>query len=101
MDIARVIGSIVATQKDPLLQGQKFAILQPLNERHEPDGAPLIATDLGAKHGRDEVVFYVRSGDAAFTGPTEAPVPVDAALVGIVDKLHVDPRFFPNPTRQS
>lgn len=93
MDIARVIGTIVATQKDPLLEGQKLAIIQPLNERYEPVGKPLVATDLAAKHGRGEIVFFVRSGDAMMTGPTEELIPVDAALVGIVDEVMVDPRF--------
>ncbi len=97
MDIARVIGTIVATQKDPLLEGQKLAIIQPLNERYEPVGQPLVATDLGARRGQDEIVFFVRSGDAMPTGPTAELIPVDAALVGIVDEIQVDARFSPKP----
>lgn len=93
MDIARVIGAIVATQKDPLIEGQKLAIIQPLNENYEPAGKPLVATDLGAKHGRGEIVFFVRSGDAMCTGPTDELIPVDAALVGIVDEIMVDRRY--------
>jgi microcompartment protein CcmK/EutM len=93
MDLARVIGTIVSTQKDPLLEGQKLAIVQPLDENLDPAGKPLIATDLGARHGRGEIVFLVKSGDAMMTGPTEELIPVDLAVVGIVDEIHVDARL--------
>ncbi len=95
MDIARVIGTVVATQKDPLLEGAELAIIQPLNEDYEPSGKPLVATDFGPRHGRGEVVFFVRSGDAMMAGPTEELIPVDAAVVGIVDEIMVDSRFRP------
>ena len=100
MDIARVVGVIVADRKDPLLEGQKLALLQPLNEQYEPDGSPLAATDLGARHGLGELVFFVRSGDAMCTGPTPDLIPVDAAIVGIVDEIMVDPRTT-NPKKSS
>lgn len=93
MDLARVIGTVVATEKDPLLVGQKLSILQPLDERLAPVGAPLVATDFGARRGTGEVVFFVRSGDAMPTGPDGTLIPVDAAVVGIVDEVSLDERY--------
>ncbi len=90
-----MIGTIVATQKDPLLEGQKLAVIQPLDENGAASGKPLIASDTGARHGEGEIIFFVRSGDAMVTGPTKELIPVDAAIVGIVDEMRVDRRFTP------
>jgi ethanolamine utilization protein EutN len=90
VDLARIIGTVVAVEKDPLLEGQKLAIVQPLNEALEPLGAPLVATDLAARHGSGELVFLVRSGDAMPTGFTAELIPTDAAVVGIVDEIKIE-----------
>lgn len=92
MDIARVIGHVVATEKDPSMQGVKLCILQPLDESLEPKGEPLIATDATSKRGEGEIVFFVASGDAIHTGHGGQPMPVDAAVMGIVDQVFVDER---------
>jgi len=91
MDIARVIGTIVATQKTPALEGCTLCILQPLNEKLESAGAPLVATDATNRRGRNEIVYYVASGDAVYTGPQGEDLPVDAAIIGIVDSIHLIP----------
>lgn len=97
MDMARVIGHIVATEKDPSMLGVKLCVLQPLNERLEPAGEPLIATDATAKRGHGEIVFFVASGDAVHTAHGAKPMPVDAAVLGIVDQVYLDERVL---TRQ-
>jgi ethanolamine utilization protein EutN len=88
VDIARIIGVIVATQKVPSLEGCTLCVIQPVNEKLENVGAALIATDSTSRRGVGELVYYVASGDAVFTGPTDEDIPVDAAIVGIVDSLH-------------
>jgi ethanolamine utilization protein EutN len=88
MDLARVVGTIVATQKDEALVGTKLCVIQPLTEYLEPQGKPLVATDASAARGYGEIVYFVTSGDAVYTGPGGRVMPVDAAIVGIVD--HVD-----------
>lgn len=93
MDLARIIGTIVAVEKDPLLQGQKLAIVQPLDEHMQPFGAPLVATDPAARHGSGELVFLVRSGDAMPTGFTTELIPTDAAVVGIIDNIQLERPF--------
>ncbi len=88
MDLARVIGSITATAKDPALVGSKICVLQPLDAELRPVRAPLIATDSTGLRGDGELVYFVESGDAVMTGLGEDPkLPVDAAVVGIVDDM--------------
>ncbi|MBI2833285.1 MAG: EutN/CcmL family microcompartment protein [Acidobacteria bacterium] len=87
MQLARVIGDVVATRKDPSLAGMKLLILQPITPDRQPTGRPLIAVDsVGA--GVGEEVFFVRGKEASFPFfPLE--VPVDAGIVGIVDHWSV------------
>ena len=83
MQLARVIGHVVATRKDENLVGIKLLIVQPLSADRTPAGRPLVAVDaVGA--GVGEEVFFVRGKEASFPFyPVEAPV--DAGIVGIVD----------------
>ena len=83
MQIARVIGDVVATRKDEQLNGIKLLLVQPLTPAREPAGRPLVAVDaVGA--GVGEEVFFVRGKEASFPFyPQEAPV--DAGIVGIID----------------
>lgn len=83
MQLARVIGTVVATRKDENLAGITLLMVQPLTPNREPAGRPLVAVDsVGA--GVGEEVFFVRGREASYPFyPVEAPV--DAGIVGIVD----------------
>jgi ethanolamine utilization protein EutN len=83
VQLARVLGEVVSTMKDPNLTGLKMLVLQPLAASGEPAGRTLVALDsVGA--GVGENVFFVRGREAAFPFyPTEPPA--DATVVGIVD----------------
>ncbi len=83
MQLARVIGDIVATRKDETLTGIKLMVLQPIAADGSNAGRTLVAVDaVGA--GVGETVFFVRGKEASFPFyPTE--VPADAGIVGIVD----------------
>ena len=88
MQLARVIGDIVATRKDDSLAGIKLLLLQPLTPAREAAGRPLVAVDsVGA--GVGEEVFFVRGKEASFPFHPAAP-PVDAGIVGIVDHWTLD-----------
>lgn len=89
MDIGRIIGTIVATQKVTSLEGSALFLLQPLNEKFENAGTPLVVSDSSGRRGVGEVVYFVASGDAVYTGPGGQDIPVDAAIVGIVDSIYV------------
>jgi ethanolamine utilization protein EutN len=85
MNLARVVGDIVSTRKDPLLEGTKLLIIQPLTMERKQLGDPIVAADtVGA--GEGEIVFYVTAREA--TLPFRKPLmPVDASIVGIVDRI--------------
>jgi microcompartment protein CcmK/EutM len=83
MQLARVIGDIVATRKDPNLVGAKLLVVQPLAPDRTPAGRPIVALDsVGA--GVGEEVFFVRGREASYPF-LPAEVPTDATIVGIVD----------------
>ncbi|OFW28592.1 MAG: ethanolamine utilization protein EutN [Acidobacteria bacterium RIFCSPLOWO2_02_FULL_65_29] len=87
MQLARVIGEVVATRKDENLTGLALLLVQPLNADRQPAGRPLVAVDaVGA--GRGEYVFFVRGKEASFPYYPAEP-PVDAGIVGIVDHWDV------------
>jgi microcompartment protein CcmK/EutM len=87
MQMARVIGDVVASHKDPNFDGTKLLLVQPIGGDGKDVGRPLVAVDaVGA--GVGETVFFVRGKEASFPFyPTE--VPTDAGIVGIVDHFHV------------
>ena len=87
MQLARVIGDVVATRKDEQLTGIKLLVVQPLTPDRQPAGRPLVAVDaVGA--GVGEEVFFVRGKEASFPFYPAEP-PVDAGIVGIVDRWDV------------
>jgi microcompartment protein CcmK/EutM len=88
MQLARVIGDVVATRKDENLVGIRLMIIQPMTETREPAGRAIVAVDaVGAGTGED--VFFVRGREASFPFYPSEP-PVDAAIVGIVDHWDLD-----------
>jgi ethanolamine utilization protein EutN len=87
MQIARVIGTVVATQKHHSYAGAKLLLVQPTTPDDRPRGAALLAVDsVGA--GVHERVLIVLEGRAAGEALGRSGAPVDAAIVGIID--HVD-----------
>jgi ethanolamine utilization protein EutN len=86
MQIARVIGTLVATQKHRKLEGAKLLIVQPLDLDGTPRGAALLTVDsVGA--GIGERVLVVIEGRAAGDALRRKAAPVDAAIVGIIDRV--------------
>jgi ethanolamine utilization protein EutN len=88
MQMAQVVGTVVATQKDPKLVGQKLQLVQPLDIlTQEASGKPLVAVDtVGA--GIGDVVMIVGGSSARQTSQT-ASSPVDLAIVSIIDQVEV------------
>ena len=88
MQLARVIGEVVATVKDANLIGTKLLVLQPIAASGDAAGRTLVALDsVGA--GVGERVFFVRGREAAFPFYPAEP-PTDASIVGIVDHVDVE-----------
>ena len=90
MQLARVLGSVVATEKSPGLEGIRFLVIQPLDKHQRPSGRTVVAADAVQQAGPDELVYFVSSREAAEAMP-ERFVPVDHAVVGIVDDVHLAP----------
>jgi len=89
MQIARVIGTVVATQKNKKFEGAKLMLVQPLNMDDTPRGHALIAVD-GVGAGVDEKVLVVLEGRAAGEALGKKAAPVDAAIIGIIDTVTID-----------
>ncbi|HMF93740.1 MAG TPA: EutN/CcmL family microcompartment protein [Vicinamibacterales bacterium] len=88
MQIARVVGTVVATQKHPKFDGAKLLLVQPLNIDDTPRGSTLLAID-GVGAGVDERVLVVMEGRAAGEALGRKAAPVDAAIVGIIDSVTI------------
>ena len=86
MDLAKVIGTVVATRKDPSLEGSRLLIVQPLDEKQNPISEPLVAVDTLNDAGFGEIVYIVTGGDAVSVIPGKR-MPVDVAIVGLVDSI--------------
>ncbi|MED3564274.1 EutN/CcmL family microcompartment protein [Bacillus xiapuensis] len=89
MIIGKVVGSIVSTTKAEKLVGKKLLIVTPLDiKTFKEDGKPLVAIDTVGS-GEGEVVLVVSGSSARQTEITNG-VPVDAAIVGIVDQIEIE-----------
>ena len=87
MFFAKVIGTVWATRKDESLKNFKLQFIQPLNARREKIGDPIVAVDtVGA--GQGETVLFITAREATIPLPVEM-APVDASIVGIVDRIDV------------
>ena len=85
MYLGKVVGTVVAQTKCQGLQGQKLLLVQPLDHRQAPAGAREVAVAT-VRAGTGDLVFLVGSREAALA-LEESFVPVDAAIVGIVDSV--------------
>jgi microcompartment protein CcmK/EutM len=88
MQIGRVIGTVVATRKEGVLEGLKFLVVKACDFDGKPVGATVVAVDaVGA--GVGEVVLYASGSSARLTKLTDNR-PVDATIMAIVDLVEVD-----------
>jgi ethanolamine utilization protein EutN len=86
VQLARVTGTLVASVKADGLEGVKFLIVQPLDRHLRPDGSQLVAADGVHMAGPGELVYIVGAREASQALPNTF-VPVDHAVVGIVDAV--------------
>ena len=99
MLFGRVRGTAICTLKYPGTEGLKLLIVQPLNKKLEPVGSLQVAADV-VQAGIGDLCVMVRSREAALAMPDVKFVPIDLALVGIVDELDVLPEDTFNYTMQ-
>ena len=87
MLLARIVGTVVATRKDPRLVGTKLLVARAVDPRGKPEGSYLVAVDT-VDAGVGETVLIV-SGSSARMASGLKDCPVDAAIVGIIDTIEV------------
>lgn len=87
MILAKVVGTVVATRKDPRLEGRSLMVLQPVDPEDRPTGAYVVAVDT-VSAGVGERVIAV-SGSSARMAEGCANMPTDCSIVGIVDEFSV------------
>jgi microcompartment protein CcmK/EutM len=93
MILARVVGTIVATRKDPRLEGHKLLIVKPISPEGKDEAGYVIAVDTVSAGSRETVICV--SGSSARMADGCKDKPVDTAIVGIVDTIHMTPEAQP------
>jgi microcompartment protein CcmK/EutM len=89
MIIARVVGTVVATQKQKAHEGKKILLLQPLNLEGQPAGDVVVGLDA-VDAGIGDRVLVVQEGFSAMTSVGHTESPIDAAVIGVVDQVETE-----------
>ena len=84
MIIARVVGNVVATQKEVSHEAKKILLIQPLDLENQPMGDVIVAFDA-VDAGVGDRVLAVQEGFSAMTSVGHTESPIDAAVIGVVD----------------
>jgi microcompartment protein CcmK/EutM len=89
MILARVIGQVIATQKEPSHEGKKILLVQQLNLQDELTGEPFVALDA-VDAGIGDRVLAIQEGFSAMTSVGHTDAPIDAAVIGVVDMVELE-----------
>lgn len=88
MILGRVVGTVVATRKDPRLEGQKLLIVKPVSPEGKEEAGYVVAVDTVSAGSRETVILV--SGSSARMAEGCKDKPVDTAIIGIVDSIHMN-----------
>ena len=88
MIIARVVGNVIATQKQASHEGKKILLIQPLDLEGQPMGDVVVALDA-VDAGVGDRVLAVQEGFSAMTSVGEPNSPIDAAVIGVIDLVEL------------
>ena len=87
MILARVLGNVVATQKNSRYDGARIMLVQPINPDGTPRGASMLALD-SVDAGEGDIVIVIQEGWSASTAATGQPgAAIDSAIIGVVDTI--------------
>jgi ethanolamine utilization protein EutN len=87
--IARVIGNVVASQKQASHEGKKILLVQPLDLHDQPMGDAFVALDA-VDAGIGDRVLAVQEGFSAMTSVGHIESPIDAAVIGVIDLVEIE-----------
>ena len=88
MILARVVGTVVATRKDPRLEGRKLLIVKPVSPDGKDEAGYVVSVDTVSAGYRETVIVVAGSSARMAEGCKDSPV--DSAIVGIVDTMRLD-----------
>lgn len=88
MTLGRVVGNVVATQKNEKLEGAKLMLVQPLDLSLQAKGAPVLAID-GVDAGIGDMILLIQDGRSAQLVLGKGTAAVDAAIIGVVDAVEM------------
>ena len=86
MILAKIIGNVVSTIKLPVYQGYKILIVQPVNDKEEPQGKSILALD-SVQAGVGDTVLVIDEGNSSRLIMNNSTAPVRTMIVGIVDAI--------------
>jgi len=89
VNLCRVLGTVVATEKHPAFLGKKLLIVQPLDEAKQPNGKSFIAVDDRNSAGKGDVVLVLREGNGVRQLLGDKGAPIRSIVVGVVDRVDV------------
>ncbi|MGB6606490.1 MAG: EutN/CcmL family microcompartment protein [Atribacterota bacterium] len=87
MILGKVIGNVVSTIKLPIYQGYKILIVQPVNDKEEPQGESILALDT-VQAGVGDTVLVIDEGNSSRLIMNNSTAPVRTMIVGIVDAIN-------------
>jgi microcompartment protein CcmK/EutM len=87
--LAKVIGQVIATQKEASHEGKKILLIQALTLNEEPTGDPFVALDA-VDAGIGDRVLAVQEGFSAMTSVGHTDAPIDAAVIGVIDRVELE-----------
>ncbi len=87
MNLCRVLGTVVATEKLPVFKGHKLLVVQPLDEKLAALGKSYVAIDNSSGAGEGDVVLVMNEGGGVRMTLKDANAPIRSLIVGVVDQV--------------
>ena len=92
MNLCRVLGTVVATEKHPAFHARKILVVQPLDEQLAPLGKSYLAVDHTSSAGKGDVVLVMNEGSGARQVLGDKQAPIRSLIMGVVDRVDVERR---------
>jgi microcompartment protein CcmK/EutM len=92
MNLCRVVGTVVATEKHPAFHGRKILVVQPVDETLAPVGKSFLAIDNVSSAGKGDVVLVLNEGNGTRQVLGDRQAPIRSLVMGVVDRIDVEGR---------
>ena len=89
MNLCKVLGTVVASEKHPAFHARKLLVVQPLDEKQAPLGKSFLAVDHTSGAGKGDVVLVLREGNGVRQILQDKTLPIRSLVVGVVDKVQL------------